>query len=270
MPEGPETHYLADRLDALLAGRVLREAAFSDPALAHWQEQLPGRKVRSVEARGKAMLIAFDNGHTLYTHSQLLGYWSFSDRPDAPPKGVPRAFLASSKGSAALYIAPKVEIWPTDSIDTEQSYLAKLGPDVLDPVVDAGVFAARIHQPAFRRRSLAALLLQQEFAAGMGNYLRSEVLFDAALAPTRLPATLDEQQTQRLAASLIAIPRRAYRAKFRADLPAGGKDYLAQTARTFRFKVFEREGKPCPRCGQPIVQDRMASRRIYWCPGCQL
>ncbi|WP_411834887.1 DNA-formamidopyrimidine glycosylase family protein [Pseudoxanthomonas mexicana] len=269
MPEGPETHYNADRLDLLLGGRTLQRLAFSDPALAQRQEQLQGRGVLGVRARGKATLIDFDNDLTLYTHSQLFGYWRFGTRQGHVPAGEPRVLLASERGWAALYLAPKVEVWPSATIEIEQSYLAKLGPDVLDPAVRPEMLAARLHQPAFRRRSLAALLLQQEFAAGMGNYLRSEVLFDAALLATHVAGALDAGQTQRLARALLEIPRRAYRAKFRDAPPPHGKDYLAHTARTFRFKVFERDGLPCPRCGATIVIDRLAGRRIYSCPGCQ-
>ena len=269
MPEGPETHYIADRLRQLLLDEPLTDVRFSPPELKAFERTLKGHAISNVEARGKALLTAFDNGLTLYTHSQLLGYWNFQHKtPPDPAVGAPRAWLATASSSAALYVAPKVEIWKTEEIHAHP-FLAKLGPDVLDPTVIAADFIARIGHPPFSRRKLAVLLLQQEFAAGMGNYLRSEVLYEARLSPTRIAASLTAMEREALANALLSIPRRSYRSKFKGPLPVSSKDYLAHTARTFRFKVFERDGYPCPGCGGQIVMERLASRRLYWCPRCQ-
>lgn len=269
MPEGPETHYIADRLNQLLAGEPLTEVRFSLPELKKFEKPLKGRSVIEVQARGKALLTGFDNGLTLYTHSQLLGYWDFQHKtPPDTTEGSPRVYLATRSASAALHIAPKVEMWKTQKIDAHP-FLAKLGPDILDPDVTADDFTARVRNAPFSRRKLAVLLLQQEFAAGMGNYLRSEVLYEAKLAPLRTGLSLDAKEAQALADALLAVARRSYRSKFKGALPASSKDYLAQTAKTFRFKVFEREGYPCPVCGGKIVMERLASRRLYWCPHCQ-
>ncbi len=267
MPEGPETHYIADRIAQALIGKPLVRVGFAPKELEPYQESLRGQSVLSVNARGKALLTRFDNGMTLYTHSQLLGYWEFGDARQLP-SGSPRVSLETAIGWAALYIAPKVELWPSDDIESHP-FLAKLGPDVLDPGVTAADYVARLKQAPFLKRNLATLLLQQEFAAGMGNYLRSEVLYAARLSPYRIAAALNTQEAQRLAEALLALPRRSYRSKFKGALPASSKNYLAQTAKTFRFNVFEREGYACPSCGGDVVMERLASRRLYYCPHCQ-
>lgn len=269
MPEGPETHYIADRARQLLVGRPLVEVRLAPSGLEAYEKRLRGKTVATVQARGKALLTGFDNGLTLYTHSQLLGYWEFQEKtPPDPPAGSPRVHLATRSGSATLHIAPKVEIWKTREME-KHPYLAKLGPDVLDAGVTAQDLVTRIGSLPFSRRKLSVLLLQQEFAAGMGNYLRSEVLYEARLAPLRTADSLGKRETQALAKAMLAVSRRSYRSKFKGTVPDSSKDYLAQTAKTFRFKVFEREGYPCPSCGGDIVMERLASRRLYWCPRCQ-
>jgi formamidopyrimidine-DNA glycosylase len=35
------------------------------------------------------------------------------------------------------------------------------------------------------------------------------------------------------------------------------------------FKVYGREGEPCPRCGTPIEKIRAAGRGTHYCPSCQ-
>lgn len=268
MPEGPEVHYIADQLAGLLLDEALSELRFHDPALQRRRRLLLGRRVAGVAAHGKALLVAVDSGWTLYTHGHLFGFWKLVDDVDALGTSTrPRVLLGNARGVAALYAAPSVSLWRTEELD-RQPYLARLGPDVLDPVVDHDMLLAHLQQPAFARRALAVLLLDQGFAAGMGNYLRAEVLFEARLSPTRLAGDLDSDERRRLAGALLEIPRSAYRAKHQAGLPPD-KDYLARIRREFRFQVYEREGEPCLRCEGTVVNERIASRRLYWCPGCQ-
>ena len=112
-------------------------------------------------------------------------------------------------------------------------------------------------------------LLDQGFLAGMGNYLRSEVLFEARIAPTRRPADLSAAERRRLAAALLSVPRASYAT--RGIEPAEGmrSDYLTDTPTGFRFQVFDREGLPCPACRRRIVRHELGGRRLYWCPRCQ-
>ncbi|WP_265468571.1 hypothetical protein [Arenimonas daejeonensis] len=103
----------------------------------------------------------------------------------------------------------------------------------------------------------------------MGNYLRSEVLFTAGIAPERRPADLDAGERKRLAKALLDIPRASYRT--RGIEPATGmrEDYLTDTPAGFRFQVFDREGGSCPRCGDVVVRHELGGRRLYWCRVCQ-
>jgi len=268
MPEGPETHALADRLSMLLVDETLTHVRFVDPKLQRQRKVIVAKRVLAVEARGKALLIAVDGGWTVYAHSHLFGFWRFVEDLDALPEGAPpRLVLGTVRGIAALYAAPSISLWRTDALDG-QPYLSRLGPDVLDPDVDARALIAHMAMPRFGKRTLAVLLLDQAFAAGMGNYLRSEVLFQARLSPHRILQDMTAGERRRLASALLDVPRRAYRSKHDDALPPG-KDYLAKTKAQFGFEVFERAGAPCPRGDGTIVEDRLAGRRLYWCHGCQ-
>ena len=104
----------------------------------------------------------------------------------------------------------------------------------------------------------------------MGNYLRSEVLFAAKLRPERRPQDLDAGELRALARELLAIPRRSYAT--RGIEPAQGmrEDYLTDTPEGFRFLVFDREGLPCPVCGDTIARQEVGTRRLYLCRRCQI
>ncbi len=269
MPEGPEIRRTADRLAAAAVGKPLQRVWFAFPALKKFERPLTGRRIEAIMPRGKALLTRFDNGLALYTHNQLYGVWRIEARGAAPHAGRSlRVALETRDAALRLYSASEVAILRSDEIDTHP-FLSRLGPDVLDPMLDAKAVAARLRDPRFRNRSLGALLLDQAFLAGMGNYLRSEVLFRARLRPERRPAELDAQALRRLAKALLDVPRRSYRT--RGIAPAAGMkgDYFTDTPDAFRFAVFDREGQPCPGCGGRIRRQETGSRRLYLCPRCQ-
>lgn len=269
MPEGPEIRRTADRLAEAVGGRTIASAWFAFPALAPHARRLRGRRVESIRPHGKALLIAFDHGWTLYSHNQLYGVWRIADAGQRPHTARSlRVALDTAERAILLYSASDVAMWRSDELH-RHPFLSGLGPDVLDPALGAGEIERLLRDPRFARRRLAGLLLDQGFLAGMGNYLRSEVLFEAGLDAARTPASLDDDERRALAASLLAVPARSYRA--RGIAPAGGMraDYVTDTAEGFRFRVFDREGLPCERCGTPILRSEAGGRRLYACPHCQ-
>src|SRR5690606_21208751 len=179
-----------------------------------------------------------------------------------------RVALETSRKAILLYSASDVAMWRNDELH-RHPFLERLGPDVLDPALDTAAVEARLLDPRFAGRALGSLLLDQGFLAGMGNYLRSEVLFAAGLLPRRRPRDLDTGERAALARELLAIPRHSYAT--RGIEPARGMrdDYLTDTPAGFRFRVFDREGQPCPACGTELLRQENGSRRLYLCPRCQ-
>ena len=269
MPEGPEIRRTADRLAAAVAGQRLVSAWFAPPELKRFGKLLKGRRIEAITPRGKALLIRFDNGWTLYSHNQLYGVWRIGAPGERPETSRSlRVVLETADDSILLYSASDIAMWRSDEVHTHP-FLAGLGPDVLDPELDAETVAERLDDPRFRGRALCSLLLDQGFLAGMGNYLRSEVLFAARLPPQRRPRDLDGDERQRLARQLLEIPRYSYAT--RGIEPAAGMraDYLSDTPQGFRFRAFDREGQPCEDCGGVIVRREVGGRRLYLCPRCQ-
>ncbi len=271
MPEGPEIRRVADRLGRVLAGRALAGCELHHAALAGRAAELECVSVLTVTARAKALLIGFDNGLTLYSHNQLYGRWYVMPRGRWPSTGRSlRVALHTDSHSALLYSASDIELLDDAGL-AAHPFLARLGPDVLDAVLDEHQVAARLLLPAFRRRSLAALYLDQSFLAGVGNYLRSEILFFAGVDPAARPERLDDDALARLAKQSLAICRRAYRTGGITNPPSRVAALKADgaTRSRFRFAVFGRDGLPCYDCGGVIERRDAASRRLYSCPNCQ-
>ena len=270
MPEGPEIRRAADALAEAVVGHPLRAVQFELPALQCHQSHLMGQSVESIQPRGKALLTHFDNGLTLYTHNQLYGLWKVG-----PPGVTPntrralRVALHTESASIWLYSASTIEVWATEDLD-QHPFLSRLGPDVLDPALSVDVVLARLQSKRFSGRALPGLLLDQSFLAGMGNYLRTEVLFEAGIAPHRRPRDLSSEARTRLAHALLSVPQRSYRCRGIERAAGMRADYTSTAAsHGFRFEVFDRDGQRCRHCGGIIVRDEVAGRRLYWCPRCQ-
>lgn len=270
MPEGPEIRRAADRLAAAVVGMPLHRAWFAFPALKSHEASLVGHRIEAITPHGKALLTRFDHGWTLYSHNQLYGVWKIAKSGQHPESTRSlRVALETEHSAILLYSASDIGMWRSDEIH-RHPFLSKLGPDVLDPKLKAVAVAKRLREPRFRGRALGALLLDQTFLAGMGNYLRSEVLFAAGLLPERRPADLTPAQIRSLARELLAIPRRSYATRGIESAKGMREDYLTDTPEGFRFLVFDREGQACPRCGRRIVRQETGSRRLYLCRRCQI
>ena len=128
-----------------------------------------------------------------------------------------------------------------------------------------------LRDPRFARRSLGALLLDQSFFSGVGNYLRSEILHYAAVSPSRRPRDLDDAELMRLARAALTVTQRAYRTRGVTTDPARARRLQAsgKPRRAYRHYVFGRAGEGCPRCGDVIIRRTVAGRRLYRCPDCQ-
>lgn len=271
MPEGPEIHRAADRIRRVLEGRIAARVWFKPPALAPAAQALTGQRIVAVAPRGKALLTRFDGGLTFYSHNQLYGRWIVT-RDDAPPATTRdlRAAFATDRGTAWLYSASDLALLDSAAL-VAQPYLSRLGPDLLDPTLTPETVAARLDAKAFRGRSLAALLLDQGFIAGIGNYLRSEMLLVAGIAPERRASELSNAERALLARAVVDVGRQALRlrgvtndADRAARLKAEGVGFEAR-----RFHVFGREGLPCWTCGDAVERIEIGSRRLYVCRTCQ-
>ena len=271
MPEGTEIRREADRIEAAIRGQKIEEIFFGLDRLSEWTSTLTGTTVENIGTRGKALLTTFDNGYTLYSHNQLYGKWMIRKRGTLPKTNRQlRVALHTAKASALLYSASSIEVLPTEHLN-DYPPIARLGPDVLDTELKWRDVARRLRDPAFAGRALAALYLDQHFMAGIGNYLRSEILFTAGVNPSVRPKDLSTARIGKLARATLSISRRSYETGGmtapQAIIRRLKKRGLSRSA--YRFSVFAREGLPCHGCGEPIARITANSRRLYYCQKCQ-
>lgn len=271
MPEGPEIRLAANKIAKVIEGKVIEAIEVGMAHLTEPAKALAGAKVRQVETRGKAMLIHFANDLSIYSHNQLYGVWKTAKRGKLPQtKRSLRLALHTNEKSALLYSASDIGIYPTDTL-VEHPFLSKIGPDILSSTLTWQKLRTRLLDKRFCNRGLSALYLDQHFVAGIGNYLRTEILFAAGIHPDQKPKQLSQEQIAKLAKQTLSIGKRAYKTRGHTVPPDLAKA-LAKTKDSYegvRFMAFNREGLSCRLCVSPIIKGLRNGRRIYWCEQCQ-
>jgi endonuclease-8 len=253
MPEGDTLFVTARVLHRALAGarveRVLRDERLGRRC------DFAGRVVERVEARGKNLLVFFDDGRALRTHLRMSGEWHVYRPGEAwrHPAFRARIALETAEWTAVCFHAPVVEELRPGEADIHPP-LATLGPDVLRDDFDAA--AARENLQARGATPLGVALLDQRAVAGIGNIWRCETLHRLALDPFRPVGERDDATLD----LMLATARDLMRASVE---PYGRRP---------TFAVHDRSGAPCPRCADR-VRSRVVGdppRHLYFCPGCQL
>jgi endonuclease-8 len=214
-----------------------------------------GRRVETVEARAKHLLVRFDSGTVLHTHMRMTGSWHVYRAGERWRKPGEQARLVLETGDrlAVCFNAPVIELLTAPG-ERVHPALSSLGPDVLVEPLDLS---------EVRRRSstrpgdlpVGELLLDQRIVSGIGNIYRCESLFVERVSPWTPRQALDDETLDALVSTAATL--------MRSNLEPGRRWYAP--------RVYGRTGRPCLRCRHPVRSARLGEqpRTIYWCDTCQ-
>ena len=298
MPEGPEVRKFADALDAALTGRAMLSFEARTKEARKWlhenEQRIRDRRVERVVSHGKHLLGYVEGDFFFHSHLMMWGRWQTigpyqrkSKRIELPEKDRrERARIVVEGAAAILLSAPIFNVGEGDPYDKIE-ILATLGPDALP-------YRGRFDRKEFLRRllehkdeTIGAALLNQSIVAGLGNYLRAEILFNCKLNPWLTVNELTQRNLNCLSITIPRLTRDAYeRGATAADEDrkrmASDPSLVYQPGREYgtRHLVFRRTNLPCLRCGEKIRQLRQKTmqnpdeeeertRIVYFCAKCQ-
>jgi endonuclease-8 len=272
MPEGPEIRLAADKIAKVLVQQEINRVEFAFDHLHQFEKILSGLVVTSIETRGKAMLTYFDDQWIIYSHNQLYGRWLIRKKGILPETNRQlRLTIETNEKAALLYSASDINVLQKSEIN-KHPFLAKLGPDILSQQPDIDTIVARLLSPAFSRRQLAALLLDQRFLAGLGTYLCAEILFFSKLHPKSKASKCSLDMLIGLASNILKITTQSYKTQGITNPPKLVKRLKANgivEKEKYRFSVYGRAGQVCYECNSIIERNNLGGRPIFYCPGCQ-
>ena len=265
MPQGDTLARIATVLRPILAGRRITSARarFGGPRL----DLVIGSTCSAVEARGKHLLIGFDNGLTLHTHLGLHGSWHRyrTGEPWRRPAARAVAILDTADATAVCFDAPTVELLETRAL-AAHPVLRRLGTDVATGEFDVDAALAALREPRRAAMAIGDALIDQSVLAGLGNVYRSELPFIERVNPFAPVRGVSEVKLRAM------VQRGAVLVKQNS---AGGARVTTSAGTPGNLHVYGRTGRPCPRCATRIVSAATRAhpgaspRRAYWCPSCQ-
>jgi formamidopyrimidine-DNA glycosylase len=292
MPELPEVETVRRGLQPVMEGAkiVKAEARRKDlrfPFQKDFVARLTGQTVTGLGRRAKYLLADLGSGDVLLMHLGMSGSFRVhkAEEDDTPgqfhhARGKDAAHdhvvFHMSSGADIVFNDPRrfgyMKVIARNALDDEP-LLKGLGPEPLGNEFDAALLA---HSCAGKKTSLKAALLDQRVVAGLGNIYVCEALFSAHLSPRRLAATLATKKgeptdhAQRLVDAIHTV--------LNAAIKAGGsslRDHRQTSGELgyfqHSFKVYDREGEPCPTpgCGGVVRRFTQNGRSTFWCPKCQ-
>lgn len=291
MPEGPEVRRYADLLAANLEEQTLdglwTRLKIAKQWLAENETEIVGRKILRVRSHGKHLLCYFDGDFYFHSHLMMWGKWLvFQHAPEEIDRRE-RARIITDAATAVLFSAPTFALGRGNPYE-QIPILAELGKDVLPYTgdFDREDFVKRLFAEANLSQTIGAALLNQSIVAGIGNYLRAEILFNCRINPWKTIGELTTKEIECLGLTIPHFSVLAYKTGGRTITDDQREQLLTEHGLAYRtgsdwgarHYVFRRTNLPCLMCGAKIRQkrqitfadeEREKTRIIYFCPVCQ-
>lgn len=280
MPELPEVETIARALRPDLIGQQITAAdvrwarSIAAPSPAAFKRRIRDQVILDVGRRAKFLHIRLTDFHLLI-HLRMSGdllvkpAGARAEKHDRlilrlqPKHEVPRRSSRRHGVGGAINLVFNDtrkfgRVWLTDRLEAVTN---RLGPEPLSSSFTGKVLYARLHE---RRRLLKPLLLDQSFLAGMGNIYTDEALHMARLHPLKTSRSVTRPQAERLFAAIRSVLNEGIRRNGASiDWVYRGGDFQNH------FRVYDREGHPCPVCGTRIRRVVVGQRGTHLCPRCQ-
>jgi formamidopyrimidine-DNA glycosylase len=276
VPELPEVESVRRQLAPRLIGRRVT-AAWGDarsPRIGDLGGAV-GATVLGLERRGKYLVAPLGPGGgppdaDLLAHLGMTGAFHFRGEDGWEPDAYVRATfdLSGPGGQTAVLDFRDVRRFGTLAVTPHGDHaghttLVKLGPEPLSDAFRPAGFHASLRRMT---STVKAALLSQRHVAGVGNIYADEALWRARIHPEA--RDLSRARSDRLWAAIREVLAEAITREgttFRDYRMVNG-----ESGRNADFlDAYGQAGRPCPRCGRPLVKAVVAGRGTTWCRTCQ-
>lgn len=282
MPELPEVETIRKQLSQEVVGLSI-EDIWTDtpkmfrPSAKEVLKRIKGQKITAVERRAKLLIFRLSGKENLVLHLRLAGQLVLS-KPDSPHDPYLHAVLKLSDGRTARS-GPRFK-WELRFNDSRKfgyinlvesdAKLAKLvsryGPEPLDDLTEEK-FAEILGKS---RRRIKDLLLDQKKISGIGNIYANEALWLARVHPLRPAMGLSTRQVRDLYRAVLRVLKDGLRLGGATIADEKYRDLYGERGKYEQaVRVYQKRGKPCPRCGTKIKYFKVGQRGTFVCEKCQ-
>jgi endonuclease VIII len=281
MSEGPEIYRLAGQLHEEFAGsRIVAIDSRLKKARAWLEEHrglVEGKEVLRITSVGKNLLWYLEGD--IYFHIHLLMFGkirTYSLRHRIEYDRTTRAVIVTTARQCVLTNVQVFTIGTGDPLEQIPT-LRELGPDMCVTPFDKEFFKERLLRPSNLDQEIGPVLLDQTVAAGVGNYLKSDILFECGINPWKKVGELSAGEVSCLADLIPVVAERTLRNRGQTVSDEvmeriNNDPNIPNATWWHRHWVFRHTNRPCKVCGTPIKQKRQGpgeGRITFYCPNCQ-
>jgi len=288
MPELPEVETIKRTLQKAIVGKTIKNIEVRKAKIFQGEPQeVIGRKIEGIERRGKMLIIKLSGDKALVVHFKLTGQMVWV--PEAGERvavGHPIPFAGTQLPAKTTHVIFEINEGPARQPAGKLFYndlrqfgwikvvkldqldkLDQLGPEPFDKE-----FTTEYLEGVFSRTSkpIKLVLMDQTKIAGVGNIYANEALFEAGILPTRPAKKLRNEEIKKLKEAIIKVLEEGIKyggssAKDEAYIKPTGEPGGYQQ----HFRVYQRAGEKCRKCGTIIKRVNLGGRGTFWCEKCQ-
>jgi len=270
MPELPEVETVKNELLPYVIGRHITSVTLfwpkmvRQPSVEEFCSRLIGQKLTGIARRGKYLIFNLSSGEVLIIHLRMTGSLLLKPASAGPDKFI-RAIIHLD-GEYGIYFRDPRKLGRMWLAADESEVVGKLGPEPLETNFTPQTLLKLLKN---RTAPIKAILLDQNFIAGVGNMYADEALFAARIHPLRPGGSLSPDEVERLHHAIQQVLWSGI-----GNKGASTDTYFRPSGETgtahFQFQVAHRlSGDYCPVCGTPIERIPIRNRGSYFCPRCQ-
>jgi len=292
MPELPEVETIKRSLQKAVVGKKIRGVEVRKPKIFQGNtKDVIGETIKKVERRGKVLIIKLSGNKNLMVHFKLTGQMVWAAKGgETVTLGHPIPFAGAQLPAKTTHVIFTVDGGPPSSrlrragklfyndlrqfgwikVKDEEGTRKEVGTLGVEPLTKEFTPEKLTQILIKTKRPIKLVLMDQGKIAGVGNIYANDALFEAGIMPTRPANTLNQDMIKRL--------HRAIEKVLEDGLKYGGssaKDeaYIKPTGEPGKyqqhFRVYQREGQSCSKCGKIIKRIKFGGRGTFFCPKCQ-
>lgn len=265
MPEGPEVKIVTNWLSEYCTGKLVVDCCPEYKCKSGY-DTVKDSIIEKVTCKGKQIFFHFSikgNGKVDIIYNNrlaLFGRWS-----DIKPENHLRFWFKLS-GDKYLYFSDTTNFGGLDILSplAYEMKLKEIGPDLLSEEVSFDLYMKKIRSSRIKNQYICKFLTEQKYFSGIGNYLKSEILYFSKIAPHRTLQTLTDAEIFELYTKSIEIIKLSY-------------SYGGLTIETFWSPdgkrglypkvVYDSDKDPS---GNPIISSsEYDGKSTYWVPALQ-
>jgi endonuclease-8 len=277
MPEGPEVNVIKNGLNNQLKNKTLISINFPEGSkflkkapsgYNDFTKMLP-LKIKEIKSKGKLIYFVFEKGWYMMSRLLLSGGWYLEKAPKHNhAELVYKKNENDNKQNSIWFIDQRhfVTLTFTNDIDVMNSTLNDIGPDFLNDKIEEDEYLEVMKNKKNGKKTISQVMMDQSVFSGIGNYLKSEILYEAKVSPKAIINNIPDDillQIFKITLDKINTSYKAGGASVRNYSDIKGQEGTY----SFNFAVYKKKKDPL---GNKVIMEKTKDgRTTHWVPELQ-